>query len=377
MTSSTRRCRRTRCPPTRSRTSCPRCPRWASTSSRMRKPTRKTRRGEADERAPTTDDGDDGAALRRREEEGNHRPHRRSGADVPARDGRGRAAQPRGRDRHRQAHRGRPRHDDPGALRKPDHLQRDHRLVERAQQRRDAAARDPRSRRDAVEGPDRPSRSRATRTSDGEISEKTAGPSYKEEEEVEEEEAEPTRTRRTAWSSAARRARPRRRTRTTPSASPQMEELLKPEALEKFADITDLVQEVLEAPERPASTRSAPARISPARQGKEVSEAARAAHRRGRERPVPRRQDRISGRPALQLQPPPDRARRPDAAPRRAPQGAAQGTSSKPIWATSSTRAGPSGSATSTRNGPPSRRRRATRSSASAPRSPRSPRRPA
>ena len=63
--------------------------------------------------------------------------------------------QPRGRDRHRQAHRGRPRHDDLGPVRKPDHLQRDHRMVERPQRRHDAAARDPRSRGDAVEGPDR------------------------------------------------------------------------------------------------------------------------------------------------------------------------------------------------------------------------------
>ena len=81
--------------------------------------------GEDDEprttKAPTT------RSIRRRaattlrrssQEEGNRRPHRRSGAHVPARDGRGRAAQPRGRDRHRQAHRGRPRHDDPGACAK-------------------------------------------------------------------------------------------------------------------------------------------------------------------------------------------------------------------------------------------------------------------
>jgi hypothetical protein len=61
---------------------------------------------------------------------------------------------PRGRDRDRQAHRGRPRHDDLGAVRKPDHLQRDHRMVERAQQRPHAAARDPRSRGDALQGPD-------------------------------------------------------------------------------------------------------------------------------------------------------------------------------------------------------------------------------
>ena len=57
------------------------------------------------------------------------RPHRRSGANVPARDGRRGAVQPRGRDRYRQAHRGRPRHDDLGIVRKPDHFQRHHWLV--------------------------------------------------------------------------------------------------------------------------------------------------------------------------------------------------------------------------------------------------------
>ena len=40
------------------------------------------------------------------------RPHRRPGAHVPARDGLGRAPVARGRDRHRQAHRGRAQHDD-------------------------------------------------------------------------------------------------------------------------------------------------------------------------------------------------------------------------------------------------------------------------
>ncbi|KAJ8135279.1 hypothetical protein OY671_011508, partial [Metschnikowia pulcherrima] len=90
--------------------------------------------------------------ARHREEEGNGRSHRRSRAHVSARDGRRRTAQPRGRNRHCQAHRGRSRHDDPGPVRKPDHLQRDHRMVDRAQQWRDAAARDSRSRRDAVQG---------------------------------------------------------------------------------------------------------------------------------------------------------------------------------------------------------------------------------
>src|SRR5205085_673884 len=57
--------------------------------------------------------------------------------------------------------------------------------------------------------------------------------------------------------------------------------------------------------------------------GEEVPEAARAADRRGRKRPVPRQQDRGAGRRALRLQPQADRAWRADASPRRAPQGAA------------------------------------------------------
>ena len=113
------------------------------------------RRGRRDEPEDEVDPLDDGAPPGRRDQEGSGRPHRRPGAHVPARDGRGGAALPRRRDRHRQAHRGRPRHDDLGPVRKPDHLQRHHRMVERPQRRHDAAARDPRSRGDAVEGPDR------------------------------------------------------------------------------------------------------------------------------------------------------------------------------------------------------------------------------
>ena len=109
-----------------------------------------------------------GRTPRPHQEEGNHRAHRRSGADVPARDGRGRIAQPRGRNRHCQAHRGWPRHDDPGAVRKPDHLSRDHPVVRSAERGRNATARDSRSRCDAVEGaaarkPDRRRRSRRRR----------------------------------------------------------------------------------------------------------------------------------------------------------------------------------------------------------------------
>ena len=114
---------------------------------------------EGDDDEPETDNGIDepgegGETLRRREEEGNGRPHRRSGAHVSARDGRGGTALARGRDRHRQAHRGRPRHHDLGPLREPDHLQRHHPLVERPQCRPHAAARDPRPRGDALQGPD-------------------------------------------------------------------------------------------------------------------------------------------------------------------------------------------------------------------------------
>ena len=70
-----------------------------------------------------------------------HRPHRRSGAHVPARHGLGGAALARGRDRHRQAHRGRPRGDDRRPVREPAHLPGHHHLARRAQQRQDSAAR--------------------------------------------------------------------------------------------------------------------------------------------------------------------------------------------------------------------------------------------
>ncbi len=152
-------------------------------------------------------------------QEGDRRSYRRSGAHVSARDGRGRTAQPRGRDRHRQAHRGRPRHDDPGAVRKPDHFQRDHRVVRPRSTRAtmqlreildldamlsqgaDARTGDRRRRRER--------RRRDQRT--------TAGPTFKEEEEPEEEPARARRTRKAP--SAAPAARSRKRKRTIRSAS--------------------------------------------------------------------------------------------------------------------------------------------------------------
>ena len=69
------------------------------------------------------------------------RPHRRPRADVPPRDGLGRAPVARGRDRHRQAHRGRPQHHDRRPLREPADLPGDHRLARRAPRRGDHAPR--------------------------------------------------------------------------------------------------------------------------------------------------------------------------------------------------------------------------------------------
>ena len=76
------------------------------------------------------------------------RAHRRSGADVSARDGLGRAALARGRNRHRQAHRGRPRGDDRGSLRKPADVPGHHHLARRAQRRKDLPPRHHRPRSD-------------------------------------------------------------------------------------------------------------------------------------------------------------------------------------------------------------------------------------
>ena len=92
--------------------------------------------------------------ARRGHAEGRHRgqeiragrAHRRSRADVSARDGHGRTAVPRGRNRHRQAHRGRPRGDDRRALRKPADLPGHHHLARRVERRQDLPSRHHRSR---------------------------------------------------------------------------------------------------------------------------------------------------------------------------------------------------------------------------------------
>ena len=201
---------------------------------------------------------------------------------------------------------------------------------------------------------------------EGEISEKVAGPSIKEEEEVADqpdaganEDDEDMVERRTAP-----QAEEEDEDNTLSLA--QMEETLKPQALEKFAQITALYKKFSKV----QSARHGRARFGAGLRRvrrEEIPEAARAAHRRGRERPVPRQQDRISGRAALQLQPPPDRARRPDAAPRRAPPRAAPRLPRKLHGPRARRELARQRRRGSTRNGPPSPRPSATRSSASAP----------
>ena len=153
MTRSTRCCPPRRSLPSRSRT-CSRCStRWASTSSRPRRPS-------AEEEASADEEEDDDESERRARRgpaqgrrprprsQGAGRAHRRSGAHVSARDGLGRAALARGRNRHRQAHRGRPRGDDRGPVRKPADLPGHHHLARRAQRGQGFPARHHRSRSD-------------------------------------------------------------------------------------------------------------------------------------------------------------------------------------------------------------------------------------
>ena len=78
---------------------------------------------------------------RRNPQFGACRADRRSGPHVSSRNGLGGAAVARGRDRHRQAHRGRSRHDDRRLMRKPADLRRDHRLARGAQQAQSCCAR--------------------------------------------------------------------------------------------------------------------------------------------------------------------------------------------------------------------------------------------
>ncbi len=99
--------------------------------------------GEGGELSPST-----GTAARGGQEERADRPHRRPRAHVLARDGFCRAVVARRRNRHRKAHRGRPRDDDRWPLREPADVPGPDHLARRTQRRHDAAARDHRSRND-------------------------------------------------------------------------------------------------------------------------------------------------------------------------------------------------------------------------------------
>jgi RNA polymerase primary sigma factor len=79
---------------------------------------------------------------------------------------------------------------------------------------------------------------------DGEISEATAGPSYKEEEDIEEEPADDDEDEDGVERRARRRSRKRKEDNTLSLA--QMEAQLKPEALEKFAQHHRAVPQVRE-----------------------------------------------------------------------------------------------------------------------------------
>ena len=150
------------------------------------------------------------------------RPHRRPGPHVPARDGRG-GAFPRRRDRHRQAHRGRPRHDDLGPVRSPITfnaiIEWSNALNEGTMQLREILDLEAM----LSKGPTAEQINESEEgggEGEGEISAAVAGPAFKEEEEPEEEEAAPPTTK-TTWSSAAPSRSPKRKTTTTPSPSPR------------------------------------------------------------------------------------------------------------------------------------------------------------
>ena len=119
--------------------------RWASTSSSPRRPTpiapRPRRRRGGRGRGRRARRGRAATAVGQGGTRRADRPHRRPGAHVSARDGLGRAAVARGRNRHRQAHRGRPRDDDRGPLREPADLPGHHHLARRAERRQGPAAR--------------------------------------------------------------------------------------------------------------------------------------------------------------------------------------------------------------------------------------------
>ena len=107
----------------------------ATTTSRKRPTTR-----------PTTNSSRSLEGRHRSQEIRAGRTHRRSRAHVSARDGHGGVALARGRNRDCETHRGRPRGDDRGPVRKPAHLPGHHHLARRTQRRKDLPSRHHRSR---------------------------------------------------------------------------------------------------------------------------------------------------------------------------------------------------------------------------------------
>ena len=140
---------------------------------------------------------------------------------------------------------------------------------------------------------------------------KTAGPSYKEEEEVEDE---PETSDDDDDDMTERRARPVEEEEEDNTLSlAQMEEALKPAALERFAKITSLFKKF---------SNIQLDRMRALNAGEDFSTASENKYHKLREEltaevesvAVPREQDRVSCRPAILVQPPFDRPWWPDAA---------------------------------------------------------------
>ena len=162
---------------------------------------------------------------------------------------------------------------------------------------------------------------------EGEISAAVAGPAFKEEEEPEEEEAASSDDEEDM---VERRTKPQAEEEDEDNtlSLAQMEEALKPMALEKFAGITSLYKKFSKLQHARLDALGAGGELPPADE-KKYQKLSRTADRGSGKRPVPPGQDRISGRPALQLQPAPDGAGRADAAPGRAPPRTAPGIPGK------------------------------------------------
>ena len=223
---------------------------------------------------------------------------------------------------------------------------------------RDAAARDPRPRGDAVQGPDaeqlteprKATRARRDQREGRRPLHQGRGRGADEPERAPTSEEDEDMVERARAAAAVEEDEDEDNTLSLA----QMEEKLKPQALEKFAEITgDLSRNSPKVQGSRMDAMRGRRRLPPSDEKKyqRLREELTAA---GRKRPVPRQQDRISRRPALQLQPPPDRARRPDAAPRRAPQRAAQGVPRKLYGPRARRQLARRMSPASTRNGPPS-----------------------